>query len=173
MREFIKYVLWFLLTVLTQIFIFDKMLFPGGFVISFYVLFIMILPFQVGKILLMTIALILGLTVDAFNDTFGLHASAAVFLAWIRPYIFKWFEPVIGYGENQRPNLIDMGLSWLLKVYVLALLGFNLWFYSLSFLRMIGPWFTLQKVLLSTVSTLLIILVLQVLYRRKVTKNEF
>lgn len=172
MRELIKYVFWFVLALCAQVFVFDRLVLPGGFVISFYVFFIMILPFRMNRILLMFVAMSIGIGVDAFNDTYGLHASAAVFLAWIRPYIYKAFEPVIGYGENQSPNLAEMGWGWILKAYILAILAFNTWFYSLSFLRMIGPWFTVQKILLSTTATLLVILVVQVLYRRKMKKNE-
>jgi len=172
MRDVIKYGFWFVLVLIAQVFIFDRLVLPGGFVISFYVFFIMILPFSMNRILLMLVALTLGIGVDAFNDTFGLHTSAAVFLAWLRPYIYKAFEPVVGYGENQSPNLAEMGWAWTLKTYILAILAFNIWFYTLSFLRLIGPWFTVQKILLSTIATLLVILVVQVLYRRKMNKNE-
>ena len=173
MRTVFKYTFLFLLILAAQVFIFDRLVFPGGFVITFYILFIMILPFNMNRILLMMIGFVLGLCVDATNDTFGLHASSAVFLSWIRPYIYKWFQPAIGYGENQSPNLIEMGWGWTLKTYILAFLAFHTWFYSLSFLRIIGPWFTLQKIILSTSASLLIIFVVQVLQKRKAKKNEF
>jgi hypothetical protein len=172
MRELLKYSFLFLLVLAAQVLFFDRLILPGGFVISFYIYFIMILPFNINRILLMLVALIMGIGIESFNDTFGLHASAAVFLAWIRPFIYKGFEPIIGYGENQTPNLAEMGWAWTIKTYFIAVFAFNVWLYALSFLRIIGPWFTLQKVLFSTFSTLIVILVVQVLYRRKMNKNE-
>jgi hypothetical protein len=173
MREILKYIFWFVAAILSQVLVFDNMVFPGGFVLSVYIFFILILPFNSNRIVLMLVATILGIGIDALNDTFGLYLSSAVFLAWMRPYVYKWFEPVIGYNENQSPNVNDMGWGWTLKTYMILILLYHSWFYSLSFLRLIGPWFTVQKILLSSISTLLIIFVLQVLYSRKVNKNEF
>lgn len=173
MREVLKYILWFVTAILTQVLLFDNMVFPGGFVLSVYIFFILILPFNSNRILLMLVAAVLGLGIDAFNDTFGLYISSAVFLAWLRPYVYKWFEPVVGYNENQSPNVNEMGWGWTLKTYMILILLYHIWFYALSFLRLIGPWFTVQKIVLSTFSSLLIIFVLQVLYSRKVNKNEF
>lgn len=173
MREVLKYILWFVTAILTQVLLFDNMVFPGGFVLSVYIFFILILPFNSNRVLLMMVAAVLGLGIDAFNDTFGLYISSAVFLAWLRPYVYKWFEPVVGYNENQSPNVNEMGWGWTLKTYMILILLYHIWFYTLSFLRLIGPWFTVQKIVLSTFSSLLIIFVLQVLYSKKVNKNEF
>lgn len=172
MRELIRYTLWFILVLLVQVFVFDQLILPGGFVISIYTLFILILPFKINKILLILAAFAMGLAMDAFNDTFGLHASSAVALGYFRYYVYKWFEPVVGYSESQSPNLNDMGWNWTLKTYIITIAFFHTWFYALSFLRLIGPWFTAQKILFSTLVTLLVILVIQVLYQRRVNKNE-
>lgn len=172
MRDILFYIVFFVLIILSQVFIFDRLILPGGFVVSFYVLFLLSLPFNLNTILLLLIGFATGITIDAFNDTFGLHASAAVLISWLRPFIFKWLEPVIGYGESQKPNLRDMGWAWILKSYTIIVFCFHIWIFSLSFLRLIGPWFTLEKVLLSTLSTVLMMLVVQVLYSRKMNKNE-
>src|SRR3569833_881669 len=50
----------------------------------FYILFILLLPFDVPNVLLFALAFILGLTIDAFYDTPGLHAGASVLLAFVR-----------------------------------------------------------------------------------------
>jgi len=172
MRELIKYLFWFVGVVLLQTFVFDNLVLPGGFTISFYVIFLFILPFNVRVGLLMIIAFALGLSVDVLNDTYGLNASAALTLAAIRPRLFRWFEPAAGYNETQTPSLSQMGWNWCIKVYALALLVFYTWYYVLGFLRMSGIWFTGSKILYSTISTLLVILLAQILFRRKVNKNE-
>ncbi len=172
MREFLKYVLWFLLILLSQVFFFDQLSWPGGFTLSFYIYFILIIPHNTNRIVLLMAAFAMGLAVDAFNDTFGLHASSALALGWIRFYIYKSFEPSVGYPENQTPVLSEMGWNWILKVYTLSILTFYTWFYMLSFLRLVGPWFTFQKIIISSISTLLIILVVQVLNQRRKNKNE-
>lgn len=120
----------------------------------------------------MLIAFALGLSVDAFSDTYGLNASSAITLAAIRPTLFKWFEPAAGYNETQTPNLTQMGWNWTLKVYSLSILIFYTWFYALGFLRMSGLWFTASKIIYSSLATLLVILMTQILFRRKAKQNE-
>jgi hypothetical protein len=172
MREIITYIIWFIGVVLLQAFVFENLVLPGGFSISFYIIFLLILPFNTRSSILMLIGFALGLSIDAFSDTFGLNASSAVTLAAIRPTLFKWFEPASGYNETQTPNLKQMGWNWTIKAYALAILGFYTWFYALGFLRMSGFWFTASKIIYSSLATLLVILMAQILFRRKAKQNE-
>jgi rod shape-determining protein MreD len=84
MRIILKYLLWFVGLVAMQTFVFDNLVLPGGFIIAFYTLFIFILPFNTPNNVLMIIGFALGLSIDAFADTYGLNASAALTLAAIR-----------------------------------------------------------------------------------------
>src|SRR3982750_4977094 len=49
-----------------------------------YILFILLLPFETPNVVLFILAFILGLTIDAFYDTPGLHAAACTLLALVR-----------------------------------------------------------------------------------------
>jgi hypothetical protein len=172
MRQVLIYSTYLLLFVAAQALIFERMILPTSTVIGFCALYVLLLPFQTPKILLMILGGFLGLSIDYFADTLGLYASTCVWLAFIRPTVYKYFEPAVGYAENQTPTLNGMGWNWTLKAYSICILAFCAWFYGLSFLRMIGPWFTLQKILISSASTLLIILLVQVFYQRRMQKNE-
>jgi hypothetical protein len=55
-----------------------------------YVLFIILYPVNSNKSLLFLSSFLLGLTLDMFSDTGGIHATACLILAFIRPYIFKF-----------------------------------------------------------------------------------
>jgi hypothetical protein len=173
MREIITYLLWFAGAVLLQTYVFDRVVLPGGFTVSFYIIFIFILPINTKSAFLMLIGFALGLCVDALNDTYGLNASAALTLAALRPTLLKWFEPAAGYNETQTPNLAQMGWNWTIKVYTLGILAFYTWYYALGFLRMSGLLFTGTKILYSSLATLLVILMAQILFRRKSKQNEF
>ncbi len=172
MRTIVKYILWFVGLVAAQTFVFDNLVLPGGFTIAFYTLFIFVLPFNTPNNLLMIVAFALGLTIDAFSDTYGLNASAALTLAAIRPRLFRWFEPAVGYNETQTPSLSQMGLNWCIKVYSIGILVFYSWYYVLGFMRISGLWFIGSKILYSSISTVALILLAQVLFRRKAKQNE-
>ncbi|MDB2317613.1 rod shape-determining protein MreD [Flavobacteriales bacterium] len=50
-----------------------------------YILFIMLLPPKMPKALVLTMAFIMGFTVDIFENSYGIHAAASVLIAFIRP----------------------------------------------------------------------------------------
>ena len=60
----------------------------------------------------MVLAFLMGLSIDVFSETLGLHTSAAVFLAFCRPFILKTISPRDGYELNQIPSMNQLGTSW-------------------------------------------------------------
>jgi hypothetical protein len=42
-------------------------------------------------------AFLLGITVDMFVDTPGVHTSASVFMAFVRPFVLRILAPRDGY----------------------------------------------------------------------------
>ncbi|GJM33366.1 MAG: hypothetical protein DHS20C18_23670 [Saprospiraceae bacterium] len=102
----------------------------GGFYfeILFYPLFIMLLPFRTPRFLQLFLAFLMGICVDAFYDSPGVHASAAVFLAFIRPVILSWLAPRDGYNANYSPTMARYTFPWFLR-YASLMLIFHLFFY--------------------------------------------
>ncbi|MEO5572786.1 MAG: rod shape-determining protein MreD [Bacteroidia bacterium] len=129
-----------------------------------YILFILLLPVKFSKIAVMILALALGLTIDMFTNTQGIHAGAAVFMAYMRPFILKIFSPRDGYETDATPNIKDLGLQWWLAYSsVLVLLHHFALFYLEAF-RFSEFFNTLGRVLLSSVATLILILITQLLF---------
>ncbi|MBN8643189.1 MAG: rod shape-determining protein MreD [Flavobacteriales bacterium] len=80
----------FVLLLAAQITIFNNMnLF--GYVNPFpYILFIMLFPVNGNKYSLLLSSFLLGLTMDMFLNSGGVHATSCLILAYFRPYIFKF-----------------------------------------------------------------------------------
>ena len=55
-----------------------------------YVLFILLYPVNSNKSLLLLSSFTLGILIDMFANSGGVHATAAVILAYIRPSLFKF-----------------------------------------------------------------------------------
>lgn len=172
MITFFKYLLLLLVVVLVQSFVFDNLVLPMGIVAMFYLIFILNLPFRINKILLLLLAFGIGLSVDALNDTYGLHTSSVLFMAFMRDKIFKTFEPIAGFYENKSLAHDSIPLFWYVKSFGTLILLFSVWFYFMSVFRISGFWFTLQKALLSAITTFAIIFIVQILLRRKESKDE-
>jgi hypothetical protein len=109
----------------------------------------------------MVIAFLMGILIDAFSNTYGLHASSAVVIAYFRPLIFKTFAPRDGYDLLKEGNSYDMGFRWFLYTFGLLLLIHHFWFFLLEIFRFDEILFVLQKTLFSLPLSFVLCLIIQ------------
>lgn len=96
----------FVLLLAVQIVIFNNMNFLGFIMPLPYILFIILYPVNGNKSGLLLASFLLGLTMDVFSNSGGVHAAACIMLAYLRPSIFK-FSFGISY-EYQTIKLNDV-----------------------------------------------------------------
>ena len=92
-----------------------------------YILFILLLPFETPNVVLFALAFILGITIDAFYDTPGLHAAACVLLAFVRILFISITVQKDGFDNEPEPTLGIMGFRWFFT-YALILTLFHHFF---------------------------------------------
>ncbi len=144
----------------------------GRYFIFFpYVLFIMLLPFNTNKPLVLLISFIFGLCIDLFYDTQGMHASACVFLGLIRGFVLKLLSPREGYEENHKPTLAYMGTAWFISYALLLIFSHHLVLFYLEAFTFREFFRTLLRVLCSTLSTFAFVYMLQFLFYRSNTER--
>jgi rod shape-determining protein MreD len=142
----------FIFLLAVQIVIFDHMNFLGFIIPLPYILFIILYPVNGNKSGLLLASFLLGLTMDLFSNSGGIHATACLILAYVRPTIFK-FSFGISY-EYQTIKLNDVltpeRFSFILiSVVIHHLLLFILEAFQISFF-----WDILLRTVLSTVFTI-------------------
>lgn len=93
-----------------------------------YPVFILLLPLRTPRALVIFLGFLIGLSVDIFYDSPGVHASASVFTAFIRPLALSIIEPRGGYNTNYSPTKKRMGIAWFLQ-YSSMLMFFHLFYY--------------------------------------------
>ncbi len=136
----------------------------GGDIHPFlYIMFILMLPFETPGWLVIILGFLTGVSMDAFSDTLGMHASACTFMAFLRPRILEALEPREGYESGMKPTLQVMGLSWYLSYAGFLTLIHHLWLFFIEVLRLSDFFHTLLRVLLSSGFTLLLIILAQYL----------
>jgi hypothetical protein len=133
-------------------------------------LYIMLLPFEINVIVLLMIAFGMGALVDIFSNTYGLHASSLLFMAYFRPYIFKVFAPRDNYDVLKNPTFIDMGQLWFFSTFGLLLLIHNSWFFILEAFSFSGFLYTLQKIAISFIFIYLMSILMQLLLIKRSKK---
>ena len=144
----------FVLVLAVQIIIFNNMNFLGYISPFPYILFIILYPVNGNKSGLLIASFFLGLIMDMFSNSGGIHTTACLVLAYFRPFIFK-FSFGLSY-EYQTIKLNDVltpeRFSFiLLSVLIHHLILFIFEAFQFSFILDI-----LLRTLLSTVLTLLL-----------------
>ena len=157
----------FFLFWIMQILIFNQLEFGFGIHLMIYPLFIMLLPFDIGIFPLMLLGFGLGISIDMFSDTFGLHASSLLMMSYFRPIIFKFFSQREGYDPLKEPTLFEMGTRWFVLVYGLLLLIHHFWFFLIAIFRINEILWMIQNTILSVLFSFSISLLILTLISRK------
>ncbi len=140
----------------------------GRFINPFiYVLFIIILPFETPKWLLLLCAFTIGISIDMFYDTAGMHAAACVFIAYIRPGVLKLFSPRDGYEFGTQPTIRYLGVPWFLSYSTILILFHHLILFYIEVFRFSEFLSTFFRVIISTVFTLILVVISQYLFHSK------
>ncbi|HNP98007.1 MAG TPA: rod shape-determining protein MreD [Bacteroidia bacterium] len=162
----------FLFLVAIQVLVLNHIQWSGYFNPYVYVLFILLLPMETPRWLLLVLGLIIGLTIDMFGNTSGMHAAASVFVAFARPGILRLIAPRDGYEAETSLTPQVMGINWFITyVSILVLLHHLVYFYVEVF-RFSEFWITLLKAVFNSAITVIIILLGQYLFGRSSKRNE-
>jgi len=171
MRNFVIYTIRFVFFVVAQTLVFNKFE-PGlGIHPMIYPLFIMLLPFEFGIIPMMFLAFGMGICIDALSDTYGLHTSALVLMAYVRPLIFKAFSPRDGYDPQKEGTVFEMGGQWFIMVFGSLLLIHHFWFFVIELFKMNEIWYLVYKLLLSVSISFIFCLLFQFIFLKR-EKNK-
>ncbi|MBY0486035.1 MAG: rod shape-determining protein MreD, partial [Flavobacteriaceae bacterium] len=96
----------FILLLAAQVVIFNNFNFMGYINPFPYILFIILFPVNGNKYALLGASFLLGITMDLFCNSGGVHAAACLLLAFVRPSLFK-FSFGLSY-EYQTVRLNDV-----------------------------------------------------------------
>jgi rod shape-determining protein MreD len=133
----------------------------------FYILFILLLPFEVPNLLLFVLAFILGITIDAFYDTPGLHAAACVLLALVRILFISITVQKDGFDNEPEPTLSIMGFRWFFTYAAILTLVHHFFLFNLEAFSLSQLEFTISRVLLSSLFTVFLMLISGLLFFKR------
>ena len=128
------------------------------------VLFVMLLPINMPKWQLLFCGFGIGLAVDLFSGTLGLHAGATTLMAFCRPSIIKLVSGRQKFESVQEPNLSQLGLVWFIRYSVCMVLvhHFTLFILESFSFRLLGQ--VLLRILLSAPVTIFLIIMILYLF---------
>lgn len=133
----------------------------------FYILFILLLPFNIPNFLLYLLAFALGITIDAFYDTPGLHAASCVFLAYVRIVFINITVQKEGFDNEPEPTLGIMGFRWFFLYALILTFLHHFFLLNLESFHLSEILFTLTRVILSTLFTVFLMLISSLMFFKK------
>src|ERR1700733_12673673 len=166
MSTLLKNIIRFALFILVQVFVLQQVPPLHKFITPYlYFLFVIWLPFNTGRSMLMTIAFIYGLTLDYFLKCPGLHAAACVLIAYVRPFLINMLIRQEGDEQNYAsPSIVSMGWApYFMLVFILTLLH-NGYVVFLEWLNAGSFFYLLGKTFATTAISMLLILITELLF---------
>lgn len=132
-----------------------------------YILFILLLPFKTPNWLLFFLAFTMGISVDLFSNTLGLHATACTIMAFFRIFylgVTVHHDPL----ETQvTPNLSTMRFRWFFFYTLILSIIHHFFLFFFEVFNSTEIIDILIRVVISTSFTLLVIFTMELLFYNK------
>ena len=132
-----------------------------------YPMFLILLPFDTPRWLNLIVAFLVGLTIDMFTNTYGMHAAASVFIAFARPRMIKVFTPITGYEGVNAPSISELGIIWYTFFTATMILLHHTVYFMISIFWTQNFSFVLLEILMSTLFSTLLIVILAFLFANR------
>jgi rod shape-determining protein MreD len=157
----------FVVLVLLQVLVLNNIQISGFIIPYIYVLFILLLPFETPGWLLLLGGFALGLSIDMFANTLGMHTAATVFMAFLRPYVLRMIAPRDDYETGSYPRIYYYGFEWFLKYTLILVFAHHFILFYIEVFRFSEFFSTLLRVLLSSLLSVILIILSQYFIFRK------
>ncbi|MBK5213059.1 MAG: rod shape-determining protein MreD [Flavobacteriaceae bacterium] len=138
----------------------------GGYINPYlYIYFILMFPLDGNKGLLIFLSFLLGLSIDIFEDSGGVHAAACAFIAYIRPVVLKY-----SFGVSYEYNSVKIKkadpmerLTYIASmVFMHHFVMFSLEIFSINHILLL-----LKSTFFSGIFTIILIVFTMILFNKK------
>ena len=164
---YIRISLRFVVLILVQVLMLNNIHFLGYINPYVYILFILLLPFETRRAVLLLLAFAIGLSVDFFSNSLGIHAAACVFTAFFRPWVMSLITSRKEYEPGVEPSIADLGFQWFFMYSLILVSLHHLMLFLLEVFRFSNFFSTLGHSVLNALFTVLFIILSQYIFYRK------
>lgn len=161
-----------LLLLIIDIFIVSRFELGSYFIPHIYLLGIIILPVRTTKATMLLIGFVLGLVMDLFMNSGGIHTAATVMMAFLRLFLLRIYISPEDEDNNIMPGLYSMGTRKFIFYSSMLVLAHQLTFFSMEVFKLDSFFLILKKTLASSVIDIMLILFIQMASKKPSKKNE-
>ncbi len=154
------------LLLLAQILIFSNINLSSFINPYIFPLFILLLPFETPRWLLIAIGFSSGLLLDFFLGSTGMHAATCLLIGSARPFLINIITPK-GTEFEISPNVYAQGLSWFVVYLGITMLVYLSVYFFIEAASFLNFFYMMLKILLSTLVSVLFMLIFLFLFSSK------
>ena len=165
-RALIVNVLRFIVLVFLQVFLLKNISIYNLSIPYPYILIILLLPFETSNFILFLLSFAVGLTIDAFYDSPGLHAAACVLLAFVRIIFINLTVHKDGFDNEPEPSLSLMGIRWFFTYVLVLTFAHHFFLFTLESFSFSRLPYTLGRLFFSWIFTVFLIMLSGLLFFR-------
>jgi len=151
----------FIVLLMVQVFVINQIELTGYVNPYIYILFIMMLPINMNKHMVLLLSLLMGLSVDIFSNTVGMHTSACLLIGFLRPFLLNLIAPREGIEIILSLNVKGLGLNKFLLYSALMVSTHHTWLYIIEAFTFLHIFDLLLRIILSAIATILLIFLSQ------------
>ncbi|HQW45440.1 MAG: rod shape-determining protein MreD [Bacteroidetes bacterium] len=172
----VKFMINFIVIMMVQLFILNDIVIKSSitlmgipvFIPLIYPLILLLLPVNTPHWLTMLLGFMVGITMDLFSNTPGVHASACVVLGYVRPYLLNlFFQQNIKELGDTVPTLFRMGFRSFLLYILFALVIHHCYYYIIQIWSFKNILLIVYKTILSTLLSIILIILSQLIFAKK------
>ena len=166
MNDILQHTIRFFILVGIQILVLNNVQISGYINPFVYILFIVLLPPKMPKSIVLILAFILGFTIDVFSDSYGIHSSATVLLAFLRPKVLTLVS-IKGGEDLEEIGIKQLRINRFFTYSGILCLTHHFTLFYLEAFRLNEFFDTFLRTLYSSIISILMILLIESLFSNK------
>ena len=163
----VKNIIRFVLLVLLQVLLFSNMHLWGYVTLYPYLLFLLLLRYDISKTNLLLLGFFTGLVIDFFQNTMGMQAAAAVLLVFARPAVLNFYFKKMEFAPREEPGISKLGFAGFLKYATTLVFIHNFFLFLLEAFSPANIIDTVERAMLNTAATVVLIMIIEMLFSKK------
>lgn len=154
-----------IILVLLQVLVLNHINFLGYINPYLYILFILLYPLKNNRVIFLFLSFLLGLTIDIFLDSGGVHAAASVTIAFIRPFVLKFSFGAVYDHQTMKFGNVEFGAK--LTYFIILTLVHHFILFSLEIFNLFKIILILQNTLFSSIFTIILCVLTTIIFSRR------
>jgi rod shape-determining protein MreD len=159
-----KNIIRFIMLLLVQVIICNHINFLGCINPYIYIIFIFLFPIRDNRLVLLLVSFLLGMMVDMFSDSGGVHAAAAVCLAYARPVLLKTSFGMLYEHHSIKFSTTEIGS--LITYIAIGTLVHHFILFTFEIFNISNILLLLKKTLFSSIFTSILSVLIIILFSR-------